>query len=322
MKATVIYNSQAGSIKDIPMEELEFELKGQGFYPVLEATDSEADLDRILAQPEGLVLAVGGDGTLRATILRLLGREGVELAFVPAGTANNVAHAFGLGTDWRRTIQGLGNGKAVSFDVGKVTGPLGEHYFLEAFGAGVYADTLANYDPEQGKSILRSIGSILDVLPNYEGQEWRIAIDGQEVSGCYVMLEALNTPMNGPHLKPAPKADPTDGLLDVVLIAHSDSGNLLTYARKLRAGELDELQNVTVTRCHRLELVWTGFPLHLDGKPFVDVEEPGEMQQARAVSPDLRDERKDVVAVQVLHGAIRLRLPEVEVSEVAEASGE
>jgi hypothetical protein len=77
----------------------------------------------------------------------------------------------------------------------------------------------------------------------------------------------------------------------------------------MRSGELPELPSVTVTRCQRLELVWTGFPLHLDAVSKVDIEEPEEMRQAKGVTPELADERKDVVAVEVMPGALKLRLP-------------
>jgi diacylglycerol kinase (ATP) len=311
----VIYNQNAGSIKSIPRDELEAALKEQGFYPVFHATDSEDELEAVLDGVQGLVLTVGGDGTLRATAIRLLGRSGVELAFIPAGTANNVAHAFGVqDRDWKDIVKCLPTTRIVPFDVGKVSGPIGERYFLEAFGAGLYADTLASYDPEEGKSVWRGIGTLLDVLPRYEAQEWRISLDGQDVSGSYLLLEVLNTPMTGPHLNLAPLADPSDGLLDVVLIEDSEREGLLTYARKMRAGELAELTSVTVTRIRRAELVWTGFPLHVDAEAKVDIEDASDIPRVPHVSEQLRDERKDVVAVEVMPSALRLRLPQLEVA--------
>ena len=166
MQATVIYNQNAGSIRSIPREELEAALQSAGFYPVFHATDSEDQLEAALEGVQGMVLTVGGDGTLRATALHLLGRKGVELAFIPAGTANNVAHAFGVQDhSWQDIVSGLAGTRPQPFDVGKVTGPLGEHYFLEAFGAGLYADTLASYDPEQGKSVWRGVGTCSTCSP-------------------------------------------------------------------------------------------------------------------------------------------------------------
>jgi diacylglycerol kinase family enzyme len=311
MQATVIYNQNAGSIKSIPREELEAALKIEGFFPVFNATDSEDELEAALDGVEGLVLTVGGDGTLRATALHLLGRKGVQLAFIPAGTANNVAHSFGIQDwSWQDIIKGLKGMKQVPFDVGKVTGPLGTNYFLEAFGAGLFADTLASYDPEQGKSVWRGFGTLLDVLPNYKAQDWRISLDGQEVSGSYLLLEVLNTPMTGPHLNLAPLADPSDGLFNVLLISDSQREGLLTYARKMRAGELAELDSVTITCARRIELVWTGFPLHFDADVKVDIEDPREIKTAHNVSDNLRDEHKDVIAVEVMHAALTLRVPQ------------
>jgi len=317
MQATVIYNPNAGSVKKVPPSELETALREAGYTPVLHETKDEAELGELLHDVSGLIIPVGGDGTLRAVALQLLQRKDVELAYLPAGSANNLGHSMGLADlDWRELVAALPHAQPSRLDVGRVRGPLGEHHFLEAFGAGVYADLLARYDPEQGKSVLRTIGALLDVLPKYEPQSWRLTLDGQEVSGSYVMLEALNTPMAGPHLRLAPRADPTDGLLDVVLVAASERENLLGYARRLQKGALGELQNVVVTRCKRLELVWTGYAVHVDAVPHCEPAPDGR-GHAKNVVPELADEKHDVIAVEAIPGALTLRIPQAAVARVA-----
>jgi diacylglycerol kinase (ATP) len=309
MQASIIYNANAGSAGKIPIDELASQLKQLGFKPIVHTTDSEADLDRILPQTKGLILTVGGDGTIRATALRLLNRKDVELAFIPAGTANNISKTFGIEAEWHELLDGLAHGQKVPYDVGRIQGPLGEQYFLEAFGCGIFADMLASYDPEEGKSVTRSIGTILDIVPGFQPYDWKLTLDGQDVSGRYVLCEALNTKMTGPHLNLAPDALPTDGLLDVVLVSDSQSEGFFDYVHKMRKGELGELQSVTVTKCSKLEIVWTGFPVHLDAEYKTDIQDPGEMDEAKRVSPELREDKDAVLAVDVLKGALTLRLP-------------
>lgn len=70
-----------------------------GWQPVLHCTtryDAGAGLARdALAAGAGLVIAVGGDGTVRACAQALAG-TGVPLAIVPTGTANLTARALGI----------------------------------------------------------------------------------------------------------------------------------------------------------------------------------------------------------------------------------
>ena len=94
MQAQLIYNAKAGGLSSSPKKEnLLNALQEAGFDPVYKETNEEEDLDRVLADAEGLVVAAGGDGTVRAVALRLLGRD-VPLAIPPMGTANNIAKSL------------------------------------------------------------------------------------------------------------------------------------------------------------------------------------------------------------------------------------
>ncbi len=50
----------------------------------------------------------------------------------------------------------------------------------------------------------------------------KMALDGRDLTGDYVLLEAMNIRSIGPNLRLAPDADPGDGLLDIVLVSDSE----------------------------------------------------------------------------------------------------
>ena len=115
-------------------------------------------------------------------------------------------------------------------------------------------------------------------LEDYPATTLNVTLDGQDVSGDYLLLEVLNTQLVGPNLSLAPDADPGDGVFDVVL-----------YRRRARRTRklLDELPDgstrlsqLTVRQGRRLETVWTGFSMHIDDKAWPGTEsafprEPG-----------------------------------------------
>jgi diacylglycerol kinase (ATP) len=308
-QATIIYNRNARQASTMPLEEIEAGLAELGYAPRHLPTDDVDDLDAALSDTRGLVLAVGGDGTLHAVALRLAGRKDAQLAFLSAGTANNFAKSMGIDMPWKDALAGLAQPRELTLDLGRMRGPLGEELFLEAFGCGLYADALAEYDPDQGKSKLRAVSAMTNVLPGFAPYEWQLTIDGAKVEGRFLLLEALNISLVGPNLNLAPDADPFDGLLDVVTIFEDKKVGLLEHVRKMQAGELSQLDNVEVRRAKKIEIVWTGFPVHLDDTPKFELHGDEEGTKPRSVSPELQDEKPAVIVVDVLPGAVNLLLP-------------
>jgi len=309
MQALLIYNPNAGAINNhhLEPEDITDALREAGYYPVYHATEQEDDLDEILKDAQGLVVSAGGDGTLRAVATRLVGR-GIPIAPLPMGTANNLCRALEVTRDPLEIIAALGQPVRCRFDVGMVCFPWGKEYFLEAMGFGFYADALAAYRPENGKSVARSISSLLDTLRNFQPHPCQISMDGRELSGQYLNVEILNTDSFGPRIKITPEARFDDGLLDVVLIRPDERDSVLDYITQLMKGDLISLPGVQDTRGRRLDFRWEGwYPLHLDGevRPQGFKASPEDASGARMAT--IAGEAK--VTVEALPGAVEFWLP-------------
>lgn len=315
MRATLIYNPGAGGAASLTSDELQEAMLDAGLSPVYRSTSSEADLDAALADPGGLVVVAGGDGTVRAVATRLAGR-GVPMTILPMGTANNIAGAIGLTGGPLDVIASLPSFRPRPFDLGLVRGPWGEDYFLEAAGFGLFAAVMATYDPEAGKSPLRALGSIVQTLSGWHSSEYRLELDGEPLSGSFLLVEAMNTAATGPRLRLAPDADPSDGLLDVVVIEENNRTGLATYLANLITGHLADLPNVTVRRARRISLEWDGSPLHLDAEVRPEPVARGQDEQpAEGATPDHHDPRAPLsvgggrVEIELIAGALELWLP-------------
>ncbi len=311
MQATLIYNPNSGGIAQTSPEQLTEALHRAGYNPIYQATSSENDLDPILAEARGLVVSAGGDGTLRAVATRLVGKP-VGLAVLPLGTANNVARTLGVEGSPEELIARLNQPVRLGFDMGVVSAPWGQDYFLEAFGYGLYADVLAAYEPEKGKSVLRSFSAITQILPGYSVHQPVVQVDGEDISNGYLLFELLNTTAFGPRVKLAPQADPGDGWLEVVAVREDNRDSLLAYAGSLLSEALADLPSVEVRRARCAEIEWTGeFSFHLDGevRPWVEPE-PGE---DKAPEPDKTPHTElqagGQVRVEILPKALEFWLP-------------
>jgi len=157
----------------------------------------------------------------------------------------------------------------VRLDVGVAKGPWGERYFVEGVGLGLFARLLARSEtkpPKHSKSpVEHSLQRLRRLAESCEAIEVRAKLDGKDVSGRYLLLEALNLRYVGPNLHLAPDSEPSDGQLDVVLVTEAERARLLEYLAKWQDNR-ERLAVLPTRQGRRLQIEWTGFELHIDDK--------------------------------------------------------
>lgn len=307
MQATLIYNPQAGSTSRISADEILKALRDAGYDPTYSPTDGENDLDDVLDKAKDLVVVAGGDGSIRAVVTRLLDRN-IRIAPLPLGTANNIAHTLALTGRPLEIISGLADPLERRMDVGCVKTPQGTSYFLEAMGIGLFADILEKYNPEDGKSVRRSVSTLLSTLRAYQPKFFHVNVDGQDFSGSYVLFEIMNTPTLGYRFRLASDAQPDDGFFDLVLIHANPSEKYAKLIRSVFAGNIKSLPDASIQRGRTLEIAWRGFPLHVDGEVIGQstwVDENGAQQD----DPEFLDVSKPYLQVKILSRAVHFLVP-------------
>lgn len=305
METTLIYNQQAGSTSKLTAAEILEALGQAGYHASYTPTSAEEELDRVLANAKELVVVAGGDGSLRAVATRLLDRD-IRIVPLPMGTANNIGRLLGLNTNPLDVIAGLADPVKRDMDIGRVTTPDGEEYFLEAMGIGMFADVMKKYKPEDGKSIPRGIETILETLKDYQPKFFHINMDGRDLSDNYLMCEVMNTPTLSFHVTLAPDARPDDGLFDMVLIRANERESYLDFIKGVLTGTLESLPDVSIYRGRSLEIAWRGFPLQLDGTVLTRLnwEEDSAMDE-----PNLLSVSKPYLQVELMPKAIHFLIP-------------
>ena len=178
-------------------------------------TESLEDLYDVLAGRVRVVL-VGGDGSLHAALNAPIGVL-PELGLVPAGTANNVAHALGIPLELEAALRMAATAPVLPLDALRVDTREGTLLALEGVSAGLQADARARYHGENSGDLLRGAAALAATLARYEAPRARVRIDGAErYDGPLAQLFVSNLPYFGPGFHVSPHADPRDGRLDVV----------------------------------------------------------------------------------------------------------
>lgn len=310
MDVTLIYNPNAGGNGTASPDTIMQAFKEIGYDSAYPFTEDIDDLDKVLADPQGIIVAAGGDGTIRAVASRLV-NTGAALVPLPMGTANNICTTLGVGGAADQIIPRLANPRKRAIDIGRVTSPWGTDYFLEAAGYGLFASVLDAYGPDKGKSIIRGIQSVRDTLSEYEAQHCRVTVDGEDLSGRYLLVEAFNTPALGPRIRLAPKADPADGHFDIVRIHEEARKELMSFLASLLNGEVDRMDSVEITQGTTMEILWDDFPIHLDALALPEMSNV--MKEESRAPGDLSaqaDDEDRLVRIDILPGAIEFWLPE------------
>jgi len=274
MRILLVHNPRAGSGKH-QGEDLIKALKRAGHKAIYQSSKRKG-ITKALKKKINLVLVAGGDGTVSEIACRLVSMKSkVPLSVLPLGTANNFARSLGFCLSHDELIERLRAGERESFDVGLARGPWGERYFFEGAGAGLFADYLQapkdNAKREKTRSkaeeMRHHIRELHRRLQNYRAREWEMALDGEDVSGSYLLWHAMNLRSVGPVLTLAPDAKTDDGAFDFVGAREEDRKVLLDYFEARAAGKKRKLP-LSMRRFRRMRLCWNQSPLHFDDEAW------------------------------------------------------
>lgn len=192
----------------------------------------DAWLDGPLDGAAALVV-VGGDGAVRAVAGAAI-RTGTPLYHVPRGTANLFAGLFGMDRRPATLLAALERGAVQWVDACQAAG---EPFLLMA-SVGFDAEVVHDLAARRGDSIsYRSYAApIARQLKRWAPMSVSVSIDGRplppgEAAGTVV---AANAPCYAFGLNPAPDADMTDGLLDVVALPTPTRRSVLAWMVRLR----------------------------------------------------------------------------------------
>ena len=315
-RVTLIYNPTAGGAGHTGEELLRL-LSGAGYDPAYSSTKEEGCL-KSLKNPGALVVVAGGDGTVRKVAKRLVG-SGVPIAVLPLGTANNIATSLGVSGDARELIEGLGSARRVRFDVGQAAGPCGARTFFEGAGLGLFTDVMRSLDARKakrapapahaGERLAGALRALQEALRGYRAHDLRVKLDGEDASGRYLLVEAMNVRLVGPNLFLAPDADPGDGALDFVLLPEERRGEFGEYLSYRLEGK-QEAPYLEVRRGRRLEFVWDGSVVHFDDGAWPKKEKKRKKAWEKA-SKKARRDGPPSVEITLKEGGLEFLIPRV-----------
>lgn len=230
-------------------------------------------LRRVLEEPGDLVVAAGGDGTVGRIVKELAGSD-VPVAILPLGTANNIAMSLGVQGAVEDLVARWTTASRVRLEIGVAWGPWGETRFVESVGLGVLSRMMS-------PSVARDIQGVEDarvvmdrMIRTFPLTRWRVELDGQDLSGDYLLVEAMNLRCAGPNICVVQHEHVSDGRLAVVVAGDAERETLRALTRPAELGSA-----LVPHRGRRLTLWCKREELHVDHTYGEDLRAPkGDIQ--------------------------------------------
>jgi diacylglycerol kinase (ATP) len=172
----------------------------------------------------GLLIVVGGDGTVNE-VVNGLGRAGfpedVTLAILPMGTGNDLAATLAIPDGIEEAEEVIRQNRVRVLDVARVRSEgVGERFFINVATGGYGAETSGLADEElKGRwGKLAYLRASLETAQKFDVREVRVTLDDEERTMRAVNVAVGNCRYAGGGWLAAPRANPEDGLLDLVVI--------------------------------------------------------------------------------------------------------
>ena len=229
--------------------------------------------------------ACGGDGTLNEVAAGAAGLANVSITHYPCGSGNDFIKLFGADCRAFQNLENLIDGKDVALDY--IESDCG--VCINVFSVGVdarIADGMQKFKriPLLHGPMAYHASTVEQVLKGLH-EPYGIEIDGVDCSGERTLVLAGNGRFYGGGYNPVPEADPTDGLLDVLVI---DAVDLLTVMKVIGAYKAGKHRQYSqyIKHFQAKELtVW-----HRDGKDLT-VNLDGEIVKTPRVSLRVADHK-------------------------------
>jgi diacylglycerol kinase (ATP) len=272
MRALILFNPAAGTAAEGPrviaatkgLEGFEVrELEGPGSAKRIARAACDEGFD--------VVAAAGGDGTVHEVVEGLADApRPARLGLIPLGTGNDLARTLGIPLDPLSALDVLRGGGEATIDLIRVASERERAWCVNVAAGGFsgQVDEVLTDELKASCGPLAYVRGALSVLPDLTGYETTIAYD----DGSWERVEALNVIVaNGRTcaggVRVAPAADPSDGLLDVVVVRYGTLLDLAAVGAALLGGDYLDRPDVTLRRARRVRVASRpGMWFNVDGE--------------------------------------------------------
>ena len=176
---------------------------------------------------DGLIM-IGGDGTFHEIVSGIMNRKDqkkIPIGVIPGGSGNSFL--YHLRKDPKATLKEIIKFKKRYIDVIQVKTKNNLFYSINLVGWGLITDVGKNSEKYRWLGTSRyTLVSLIEIIKN-KTRRATLKIGNKEYNNTFTFIIACNTKYVGKGMYMAPKADVSDGLLDLIVVKGNLSRTLL-----------------------------------------------------------------------------------------------
>jgi len=241
VKPYVILNPRAGSVtnREKVLSQLA-QLNPMALRITRKAGDAEKWARNAVRAKYDYIVVAGGDGTLNGVVNGLAtAAKNVRIGIVPLGTGNDFARTLGLPFSIEQNIDILRSGRTKRIDLVRVKSKR-IRYFVNVSAGGFSGMVDEKITPKIKRTWgpLAYIRGAAAALPKLHAYHTQILLnDDEQLSAELYNVVVANGRFVAGGLPIAPDADPSDGLLEVVLIPKLGAPEIALLAAEIVLGK-------------------------------------------------------------------------------------
>lgn len=209
------------------------------------------------------VVAVGGDGTVNEIACGLRDTT-TAMGILPMGSGNGLARHLGIPMDIGRAVELFNHCESASIDYGMAN----EQLFVSTCGTGFDAVVADRFATSGTRGLMTYLRTILRLAFTYRPQTYHLTGNQLDETHKAFLITFANANQWGNGALIAPRADLTDGLMDIMLMSPHALWGSLPLAIRLFAGNIDRSPMMHTLRAGEVLLRReSAAPFHIDGDP-------------------------------------------------------
>ena len=226
--------------------------------------------------------ACGGDGTLNEVAAGAAGYDNVAVTVFSGGSGNDFAKLFS-DPDAFRDLEQLLDAKEVTFDMIRCNDDLALNICSVGLDARIGTD-VSRYKRLPLLSGFRAYAAstVINVIRGI-AEHYVVEINGEKIDDKQTLVCVCNGRYYGGGFNPVPQADPTDGMLDVLIIKKISRLQVAKVIGKYKAGKYQELSKL-IRHFKTREVT-----IHCDRETAVNLD--GELRMAQTVTMSVATEK-------------------------------
>lgn len=212
-----------------------------------------------------MVIAAGGDGTVNEVVQGLIGKS-IPMGIIPLGSGNGLAREMGIPMNISKSAHTLISGNKKQIDICRIN----NQHFLCTSGIGLDAQIADKMAKAKSRGFIRYIKLTIKESIGFNPFKIKMKVDEFWIEKNVFLVTFANARQFGNNAFIAPKANISDGLIDVVVVNPFPKIWLPVFGIGLFLSIIHKLPFVEYYKAKKINIEYSESNVyHFDGEPGI-----------------------------------------------------